>query len=72
MNQNRISIHEMKLRAAMQNFYEIAAFIRSHDSTYERELLQVEKIAEHGANLVRYAEAIEARIDKDLEKYMNK
>lgn len=57
-----ISIFEAKYQLAMRQFHEMAAFIRLYDSSYERELKQVQEIAEKGANLVRYAEAVSDRL----------
>lgn len=57
-----MTIHENKAQKAMTQIYEIGAFIRSHDSSYERELQQIFEIERMLSNLVRYANAIQERI----------
>lgn len=55
------TIHDIKSEKIISLVYEIAAFIRSNDATYERELQQCSRIVEMVANLNRYANAIEER-----------
>lgn len=57
------TIHDIREERIRTLVYEYAAFIRSHDNTYERELQQCNRIVESVANLTRYANAIQERIN---------
>lgn len=59
-----VSIHEVKGNKAKLYIEELCAFIRSHDSTYEKNLEQAYRAIEIIDNLVRYAETIDKRINK--------
>lgn len=56
-----MNIHEMKQERIVSELRQLAAYIRSNDSSYERELKQVYEIEVMLANLVRYATAIDER-----------
>lgn len=62
-----MTINDIKAEKIVNELREIAAFIRSHDKSYERELQQVFEIEQRIANLVRYANAIQERITEQQQ-----
>ena len=62
-----ITEHDIRQEKIIALVYEYAAYIRSHDDSYERELQQCARIVECAANLTRYANAIQERMFKQIE-----
>lgn len=57
------TIHDIREQKITDLIYQYASFIRSHDASYERELQQISRILEGVANLTRYANAVQERIN---------
>jgi hypothetical protein len=60
----KISKHEQHALLAIDHVIELCCFIRSHDASYTESCIRQAAAIKHALdNLVRYAEAIEERIN---------
>lgn len=59
-----MTIHDINEEKMINLLEQVCSFIRSHDSSYEKNLVQADRVKEIISNLTRYANAIQERMEK--------